>query len=548
VERRLSLILAAAGLLGAFGIFLLGRRTSPEDVRAAAAELDASIRETAAAVKERADTIAQLPRIGWAVATDEATVRDLTNDELAFRTHPGEHIEITQMRPDGGDARRLLRLPADSDLELPLQPGTRVVVRENNLQLVTVVGIEPRERAEQVVGRLAVAKQLDTSGIAQRLAAHGVSAVVRTPQGSVVLAGTAPSTPANEIAIPLVGPAAGGVQLVAANVGTARWPRVVAPLVLVLCLAGAGLLWRRAGGTAAQIALLEPRFGRPRPAAPPAVPEPESEPVAEPAPPPPAAPPAHAPPPAPPPALAPPPPAPAPPPPVARSATPVPRSATPVARSAPPIPRSATPAPRSATPAPGARPTIPTPVPGARPASPTPVEPRPAHLPTPSGSQARPFRLPTPAAGASERRPHRPPTPPPAPKTTPVVGMAKLPDDAVPTPIDSPDLAHSGRVDYSMTRTGSVALPPAAAAAPSALFAARPEGDSRTEEYRSLFAEFVKLRKTTGESVDDLDSRHFVETLVRKRAQIMKQIPVKDVQFQLAFQNGKAAIRYRTVT
>jgi hypothetical protein len=142
------------------------------------------------------------------------------------------------MRPDGGDARRLLRLPADSDLELPLQPGTRVVVRENNLQLVTVVGIEPRERAEQVVGRLAVAKQLDTSGIAQRLAAHGVSAVVRTPQGSVVLAGTAPSTPANEIAIPLVGPAAGGVQLVAANVGTARWPRVVAPLVLVLCCSG----------------------------------------------------------------------------------------------------------------------------------------------------------------------------------------------------------------------------------------------------------------------------------------------------------------------
>ena len=29
---------------------------------------------------------------------------------------------------------------------------------------------------------------------------------------------------------------------------------------------------------------------------------------------------------------------------------------------------------------------------------------------------------------------------------------------------------------------------------------------------------------------------------------IMKQIPVKDVRFKLAFANGKAAIRYQTVT
>jgi hypothetical protein len=54
--------------------------------------------------------------------------------------------------------------------------------------------------------------------------------------------------------------------------------------------------------------------------------------------------------------------------------------------------------------------------------------------------------------------------------------------------------------------------------------------------------------RTTGESVDDLDVTQFVETLREKRAQIMKQIPVRDVQFKLAFHNGKAAIRYLTVT
>jgi hypothetical protein len=58
----------------------------------------------------------------------------------------------------------------------------------------------------------------------------------------------------------------------------------------------------------------------------------------------------------------------------------------------------------------------------------------------------------------------------------------------------------------------------------------------------------VKLRRTTGESVEGLDAGRFVETLREKRAQIMKQLPVKDVRFKLAFQNGKAGIRYQTVT
>ncbi|HMF40933.1 MAG TPA: hypothetical protein VKQ32_09565, partial [Polyangia bacterium] len=105
--RAAGIAVAAAGLVVALAIALLGRRTSPDDLRAAAADLQALIRENAAAVNERAETLAQMPRIGYAVATDETTVRDLTSDELAFRTHEGEHIEITQMRRDGGEPRRL---------------------------------------------------------------------------------------------------------------------------------------------------------------------------------------------------------------------------------------------------------------------------------------------------------------------------------------------------------------------------------------------------------------------------------------------------------
>ena len=69
----------------------------------------------------------------------------------------------------------------------------------------------------------------------------------------------------------------------------------------------------------------------------------------------------------------------------------------------------------------------------------------------------------------------------------------------------------------------------------------------RTEEYRALFAEFVNMRRTTGEPVEGLNSDRFIEVLRATRARIMKQIPVRDVRFKLAFQNGKAAIRYITI-
>jgi hypothetical protein len=185
---------------------------------------------------------------------------------------------------------------------------------------------------------------------------------------------------------------------------------------------------------------------------------------------------------------------------------------------------------RTAISAPGARP--PTPALGAK-------------LPSP---ETRPIRPPTPPLGAKAAppgpRPIRPGTPAQgAAKATPISGLPAIPEDAIPEV--ARERVHTGRVDISMTRTGSVSLAPRAAGAPAD---ANADADPRTEAYRALFAEFVKMRKSTGESVDDLDPVQFVETLRDKRTQIMKQIPVRDVQFKLAFHNGKAAIRYLTVT
>jgi len=73
------------------------------------------------------------------------------------------------------------------------------------------------------------------------------------------------------------------------------------------------------------------------------------------------------------------------------------------------------------------------------------------------------------------------------------------------------------------------------------------ENDPRNEEYKALFTEFMRLRRTTGEADENLDVVDFVQALQEKRAQLIRELGVKDVRFRLAFDNGKAAIRYMTV-
>jgi hypothetical protein len=66
------------------------------------------------------------------------------------------------------------------------------------------------------------------------------------------------------------------------------------------------------------------------------------------------------------------------------------------------------------------------------------------------------------------------------------------------------------------------------------------------DEYRRLFSEFVKLRRTCSESTDDLDRDRFIEALHQKRLELMEQHDgAVDVKFRLAFDNGKAAVRFK---
>ena len=510
--RRLSLAIAAAGLLAALAILLIGRRSAPDDLRAAAADLDALIRENAAGVQARTDTLAQLPRLGWAVATDETTVRDLTAEELAFRTHPGEHIEISQARKSDGALRRLLHLPADGGFELPTAPGTHLLVQDNQLYLVTVTNVEPRQRADELLGILAVAKRLDLSPIAQRLTAHGIDAAVRTGQGTVAIAGDM-SGASVDATMPLRGPGTDGAELVAAKVRRALGPRIAAWTILLLSLAAAGWLWRRDVATTSRRVERSAQPSR-APAAPIAAAEPRPAPsdlsplAAEPA---------------------------------ETTAEDLPGGELTPIQVAPPAPAASLPpsppSPIPVPPVPAATRRLPSPVPLP---PPTPSLPPPLPPPTRGSAPAR-----TPIVGSPARTPivgtpiHEPGSRPS--HVTPAAGKAAT--AGIPS-VDRPrQRSLSGHVDVSLARSGLVAMATRPAPAGSAAVA-----DPRTDEYRALFAEFVAMRRTTGEPVEGMNASQFIELLREKRAQLIKELAVKDVRFRLAFQNGKAAIRYQTVS
>jgi hypothetical protein len=372
---------------------------------------------------------------------------------------------------------------------------------------VTVVSVEPRQRAEELVGILAVAKQVDISPIERRLTARGISAELRTFQGSVTLAGKPLGAGAVE-KIPLTGPAAEGAQLVAASVVQAQWPRIAAPIVLLLAFGGAGLLWRRGSprepafplaGLPAPARKQTPAVGEAAPA-----PKPRSSVGLPPLPPEPA--PSVG--------LSPPPPKPTP----SVGLPPLPAKATPSV-GLPPVSRKPTP--------------------------PVGLPPPSSKRSPPAGTPRPPFATRTPVVGVPAESDLTPAAQQgsalgPA-GATPAVGIPANADPAVPEFMRR-ERALTGRVDIPVGRSGSVSMSPRPPGAPA------PTDDPRAEEYRALFAEFVKLRKTTGEPVDGLDLGQFVANLQHKRAELMRQLSAKDVRFKLAFQNGKAAIRYVTVT
>ncbi|MBL8625042.1 MAG: serine/threonine protein kinase [Myxococcales bacterium] len=169
--RAASRWLGAALALAGAALAIHDRpRPGPIDdaaARALASAIDGRIRERQAAAAARARTLAELPVVPRAVATDARTVRDLTATEVGFRVAAGERLELGQVDLATGALTSLLRLPATAAPVPGLdRPGARALLDGGALVAIEVVAVAPSERQGEVRGTLAVVEPIDLAGLA----------------------------------------------------------------------------------------------------------------------------------------------------------------------------------------------------------------------------------------------------------------------------------------------------------------------------------------------------------------------------------------------
>ena len=244
MAKATSFLVAALGVGGAAGLLAIGALASPPPstnvALPIAAELDGRLREVAAGVHARVATLADLPRLAAAVSTDAATVRDLTQDELMFRPRPDETIVIGQI-VKGQKPLVLLQLPASGFTPTIAAPGVRLEIFEGKLYFAEVLRVQPRERADELSGALAIAWRVDTAALASHLDALGEGATLELGGRSLQLGGRAIPDGARTAMATLTGEAGLGAKLVV-EAPVAASPATVPLRLGALALALAGLI------------------------------------------------------------------------------------------------------------------------------------------------------------------------------------------------------------------------------------------------------------------------------------------------------------------
>jgi hypothetical protein len=254
------------GVAAAVAVALLAPRAPAAlDPVVTGARLELRLREQAAGLAARVATLAELPRLADAVATDEATVRDLTREELALSPRPGETITIGQQFR-GGRAAALLVLPPGAAPEPPAGE-TRVRVEGASLRLSRTARIVPRARAEELTGLLTASWPVELGELAGELGRAGATGRLEVA-GAVLPLG--PPTPGTETAVPVQlpsGKAEARLVVVGAPASRAGWYGLAAALALASL--GVGLRLRRgeaaAAGAPEETAAAEPPAPAPAP-------------------------------------------------------------------------------------------------------------------------------------------------------------------------------------------------------------------------------------------------------------------------------------------
>jgi Protein kinase domain len=213
--RSASRVLTALALAGAVALTVLGTRagTPGFDTATIQRAIEGRLRETAAALHARVATLAEIPRLAAAVSTDAQTVRDLTQDELAFRPGHGEAIAIGQL-PKNGAPVILLAFP-DQNRAPPLLPtGSLVRIVAGHLVMSEAVKVVPRERAEELDGVVATSMTVEVDDFSRSLAVAGIAGRIVAGDQRLDLGSGRPGASDRLIDLPLDGADGARVHLV----------------------------------------------------------------------------------------------------------------------------------------------------------------------------------------------------------------------------------------------------------------------------------------------------------------------------------------------
>ena len=262
VAGKLALGLGALAVATAAPLVWLGYGrggTAPAvDLTTPSTALAGQIRTAHAQAAGRAQALADLRVLADAVATDAATVLDMTSAERGFRPRGDERIEIGQVPVGGGVATSLLRLPDGAPPLAGLErTGARVIVDGAGVRAAEVVPVTPSDaqRATEVRGLLAVSQPIDLWPVISALGGRGAVLAIGdavVPLGPGLAAGAGG---ADVVATVIDG--APEVELrqarPAAVAAAPTWARVGGPLAAALGLAllGLGVGGRRRGAAGA---------------------------------------------------------------------------------------------------------------------------------------------------------------------------------------------------------------------------------------------------------------------------------------------------------
>lgn len=180
MARSLSLLVVAAGIGGAIGLFVmsapkpLDTSRLESDVRAQAAAIEAFIGNAKTSTEARAAAFSGLQPVRSAVGTSVETVADMKKrGELNLPVEPGETIVLGRIVKATGKAEALLTLPEDGTVLTPAlgKPGlTMMMAGRDHLGIAKVVVFPSKYDGADYDGFMAVARVFDLAPLRDKIA------------------------------------------------------------------------------------------------------------------------------------------------------------------------------------------------------------------------------------------------------------------------------------------------------------------------------------------------------------------------------------------